>query len=128
MRVCFCDRYECPADCDKCDAENNSPCNHHQLIKCASPSCRQHFHRCCIESIGFIQTEGYTCLKCTSNQDTENNTPWNNASLQAKAERFGLLTPLNEFHQHHVLSGENAPKEIVKQIQTDTNKAVKAFV
>mgnify|MGYP001196801618 FL=1 len=66
-RVCFCDRYECPADCDKCDAENNSPCDHHQLIKCASISCRQYFHRCCIESIGFIQTEGYTCLKCTSN-------------------------------------------------------------
>ena len=31
-RICFCDRYECPEECEECNHTYNIPCDAHQSI------------------------------------------------------------------------------------------------
>ena len=94
-RVCFCDRYECPTECDQCNHDTYSPCNNHVLVPCSTASCSKLFHKECLNSIHQSNPSSvYTCIECESVNQLDD-ILWNDASDEMKARRMGIVTPFN---------------------------------
>ena len=107
-RVCYCDRFEIPSDCKPC--KTNPPCPLHELVQCSTEGCYKKCHKQCIIDSG-KSVDGYKCLKCSSSSNISQ-VIWENASLQQQAERLGMMTPLNLYHEKYNENFESNPKDV----------------
>ena len=91
-RVCYCDRRKLPKGCMDCS--QYTPCTKHELFKCAGVNCNKLFHRECIEVLSDCNIDEFKCCDCNFNP-SQSDLPWENLPLATKADRMGLLTPIN---------------------------------
>lgn len=118
-RVCYCDRGEQPKDCKLCSQDVT--CSNHELVNCVGAGCKKMFHRECIEVLSdrAIAADDYKCCECNF-IPSQCDKPWDKLSLATKADRMGLLTPINMM--------SNAPRnepdisdKVIRKIGKDIN-------
>ena len=116
-RVCYCDRGERPKDCNECSQFVS--CTKHELIECVGADCKKEFHRECIEVLSDCNTDEFKCCDCNFSP-SQSDASWDNLSLATKADRMGLLTPINISLNESRNSSNISDKEI-RMIEKDVN-------
>lgn len=75
------------------------PFDKHVPIQCSNDGCYREFHKEFILQSG-KDPEEYSCIYC-SIPSVKASIPWKKESLKQQCERFGVLTPLNRYHESY---------------------------